>query len=121
MKQLSLSIILLLLINYAQSQAVKNQEYIGTLQLSNKQLITYKITFSETQDGKLEGTSITDIYGKNRTQSVIKGNKGNGGKISFYETVNVSTKSTTVKDEFCYVHVSDARFKTINGKTLDIV
>lgn len=118
MKQLSLTIIFLLLINCAQSQSVKNNEYIGTLRLTNKELITYKINFTETQGGKLEGISITDIYGKNRTQSVIKGNVNGNDKISFYETVNVSSKSTTAKDEFCYVHVSDARLKTVNGKTL---
>lgn len=117
MKQLSLSIILLLLINCAQSQAIKNQEYIGTLQLANKQLITYKVIFTETQGGKLEGTSITDLYGKNRTQSVVKGTMS-GDRISFHETMNVNTKSTTGKDEFCYVHVANARLKTINGKTL---
>lgn len=119
MKQLSITILLALCFNYAQSQSVKFSEFIGTLQLSNKQLITYKINFKENEDGKIEGTSLTDIYGKNRTQSSIKGIVNASAKtISFYETQNISTKSTSGKDEFCYVNVIDARIKSIAEKIL---
>ncbi|MES2779195.1 MAG: hypothetical protein V4651_04770 [Bacteroidota bacterium] len=119
MKQLSLIIFFLLFFNAAQSQGIKSYEYIGTLQLSSKQLITYKISLTEISPGIIEGTSITDIYGKNRTQSVIRGTYNpKANKISFYETKNISSKSTTNKDEFCYVHVSDAGIKSVGGKTI---
>lgn len=119
MKQLSIIMLLVLYFNYAQSQSVSVSEFIGTLQLSNKQTITYKINFHENEDGKIEGTSLTDIYGKNRTQSSIKGMvNGTTNTISFYETQNISTKSISGKDEFCYVNVMDARIKLIAEKTV---
>ena len=118
MKQHSLCIFFFILMNCAHSQIIKSHEYIGTLRLSTKQLITYKINFTESPDGKIEGTSVTDIYGKNRTQSVIKGKIETNGKISFHETANLTTKSTTSKDNFCYVNVLSANLKSIGGKTL---
>jgi hypothetical protein len=45
MKQLSIIMLLVLYFNYAQSQSVSVSEFIGTLQLSNKQTITYKIKY----------------------------------------------------------------------------
>ncbi|MES2559296.1 MAG: hypothetical protein V4590_06125 [Bacteroidota bacterium] len=117
MKQLSLIIFLLLISNCIRSQSIKPSEYIGTLRLSNKQIITYKINFSEISPGKIEGTSVTDIYGKNKTQSIIKGAYNEQKKkFSFYETQNISSRSTTDKNEFCYVHVADADIKIIDGK-----
>jgi hypothetical protein len=119
MKQLSLITLFIIFFNSAQGQDVKVSEYIGTLQLSTKQLITYKLNINEKEDGKFEGTSVTDIYGKNRTQSSIKGTLNTKTKkISFYEIQNISTKSTSGKDEFCYVNVLDARIKSIGGKTI---
>lgn len=94
-------------------------EFIGTLQLSNNELISYKLSFKDLVNGKIEGNSITDIYGEDRTKSVIKGNINfTEQKISFIETANLSTKSKANESDFCYLIVKNASFKTIKGKTI---
>ncbi len=119
MKQNVLFLFSFLLFNTATAQEVKDYEFIGTLQLSNKTLITYKLSFKELSDGIIEGSSLTDIYGQDRTKSIIKGKYTSGNKrISFYETGNLSTKSKSAGNEFCYVHVSNATIKTVSGKTI---
>ena len=119
MKQNVLFLFSFLLFNTSIAQVVKDYEFIGTLQLSNKTLITYKLNFKELSDGIIEGSSLTDIYGEDRTKSNIKGKYTSGSKrISFYETRNLSTKSKSAGSDFCYVHVSNALIKTVSGKTI---
>ena len=72
MKQNVLFLFSFLLFNTSIAQVVKDYEFIGTLQLSNKTLITYKLSFKELSDGIIEGSSLTDIYGEDRTKSNIK-------------------------------------------------
>ncbi len=101
------------------AQINNTYEFIGTLQLSNNELISYKLNFKELANGKIEGNSITDIYGDDRTKSVIKGSINfTEQKISFVETANLSTKSKANESDFCYLIVKNAKFKTAKGKTI---
>lgn len=101
------------------AQINNTYEFIGTLQLSNNELISYKLSFRDLANGKIEGNSITDIYGDDRTKSVIKGNINfTEQKISFVETANLSTKSNANESDFCYLIVKNAKFKTAKGKTI---
>ncbi len=101
------------------AQINNTYEFIGTLQLSNNELISYKLNFKELANGKIEGNSITDIYGDDRTKSVIKGSINfKEQKISFVETANLSTKSKANESDFCYLIVKNAKFKTAKGKTI---
>lgn len=101
------------------AQTNNKYEFVGTLQLSNNELISYKINFTDLGKGKIEGSSISDIYGDDRTKSVLKGNINfTEQKISFIETTNLSTKSKASDDEFCYLTVRNATFKTVRGKTI---
>ncbi len=94
-------------------------EFIGTLQLSNNELISYKLNFTDIGNGKIEGTTISDIYGDDRTKSIVNGNISfTDQKISFIETRNLSTKSKAKDEEFCYLTVRNATFKTVRGKTI---
>ena len=94
-------------------------EFIGTLQLPNARLITYKNEFLEEKNGEITGNSITDIFGPNKTQSIIKGTINHSqNQISFYETENINTKSDAVDSDFCYLHISNARIKSIRNKTI---
>jgi hypothetical protein len=117
------SILLLLLIIFIPylsiSQTDKVYEFAGTLELSTKEIITFKLTFKELNDGKIEGSSLTDIYGIDRTKSTINGNVDwKNKKISFSENINLDTKSSADPSTFCYVHVSNAKIKTTNGKSI---
>jgi hypothetical protein len=76
------------------------------------------------------GTSITDIYGKERTLTSISGSYDTiNERLSFKERSNITTKAKEESNEFCYISVSNARVKkmfnrqvlsgTFNGKMLD--
>lgn len=109
----------ILIFSNCQGQETKKLEFIGTLQMPDGIIITYKLTFKEMPDGKIEGVSITDFYGENNTKSKITGffnNKEN--KISFHETENISTKSSSEANEFCFIHVKNAKIKTVKEKSI---
>lgn len=101
------------------AQNKNTYEFVGTLQLSNNELISYKLNFNDVGKGKIEGSSVSDIYGDDRTKSIVKGNINfKEQKISFIETANLSTKSKAKDNEFCYLTVRNATFKTVRGKTV---
>lgn len=101
------------------SQEVKNLEYIGTLQLSDKTLITFKLNFKELKGGVIQGTSLSDIYGTDRTLSKIEGSISADKKtISFKEVGNVSTKSQADLSTFCFIEVKNAKIKTTKDKSI---
>lgn len=95
------------------------QEYVGTLQLENKEILTVKLNFTQLTNGTLEGSSVTDIYGIDRTKSKIKGKVNTkNNSISFKEISNISTKSNANSNEFCFIEVNNASIKKIKGKSL---
>ncbi len=119
MKKLSLIYLLIFKLTLAYSQNSADYEFIGTLQLPGNEIISYKLNFKEFGNGKLEGFSLTDIYGNDRTKSSIIGNiNTTSQKISFKETNNISTKSNSNESEFCYIQVTNAKIKTLRGKTI---
>ncbi len=94
-------------------------EFMGTLQMPDDIIITYKINFQLKANGDIEGYSLTDFYGENRTKSKITGHwNEEGNKISFDETENLSTKSTSNVDEFCFIHLKNGKIKTMDGKSV---
>ncbi len=119
MKQYLILIISFLIQHHLISQEVKNQEFIGTLQLSGKTLITFKLNFKEWADGSIKGTSLSDIYGADRTVSKIEGSISKDRKtISFKEIGNLSTKSQADIGTFCFIEVKNAKLKTVKDKTI---
>lgn len=109
---------LLLCFNLA-AQVGDTYEFIGTIQLSDKTLLTYKIEFTEQENGKITGKSVTDFSGSHRTESAIKGVLDKSKKkISFEEIENISTKSDFPSDEFCYVHLYNAKIKLGRKKSI---
>jgi hypothetical protein len=105
--------------NAAVAQTVKETEFVGTLQLPGDVIITYKLKYVETGGGRIEGTTTTDFQGTDKTISKIIGNISSGGdKISFQETENISTKSSEDESTFCYIHLNNAKIKTIGNKTV---
>ncbi len=109
MKYLTLFFLLFTsLIGIGQSE---EYEFIGTIQLQDMSLISYKIVFQE-EDGKITGKSISDFAGAHRTESLIEGTLDRKNDIiSFNEVGNISTKSDYPDSTFCYVHLYDAKIK----------
>lgn len=92
---------------------------MGTLQLATQEIISFKLTFKELEGGKIVGSSLTDIFGSDRTASKIIGKiDWKKKKLSFYETENISTKSTAESESFCYLQVDNATIKMVKGKTI---
>lgn len=100
-------------------ETYKKYEYIGTIQLLDKSLITYKIIFEEIGNNQIKGKSITDFSGAHRTESIIEGtiNKKRN-KISFSEKSNISTKSDFEESTFCYIHIYNANIKLKKRKSV---
>jgi hypothetical protein len=122
MKKLRLNILLLTFIfNYFQSvhcQDIKN-EFTGTLQLDSKEIVTFKIQFKVKENGEIEGTSLTDIYGPNRTLSKISGIINiEKNSLSFEEIENINTKSNAEAEEFCFLKVENASLKIDKEKSV---
>ncbi|MDP3928906.1 MAG: hypothetical protein Q8R57_07770 [Bacteroidota bacterium] len=119
MKTICSLIIGLFFFQIAYSQTNKDYELMGTLQLSTQEIISFKLKFKEIENGKIEGSSLTDIFGSDRTASKIKGSVDwKKKKLSFYETENISTKSSAEAASFCYLHVDNASIKMVKGKTI---
>ncbi len=120
MKQITFFLIFnIIFFNCCYGQETTNFEFIGTLQMPDGIVITYKLNFKEIPEGKIEGISITDFYGENNTKSTIIGTYNRKeNKISFRETENISTKSSSDVSEFCFIHVKDAKIKTVKGKSI---
>lgn len=119
MKQYLILIFSFFIQNNLISQEVKKYEFIGTLQLSDKTLITFKLNFKELSGGAIQGTSLSDIYGTDRTLSRIEGSISPDKKtISFKEVGNVSTKSQADLSTFCFIEIKNAKIKTAKDKSI---
>jgi len=93
-------------------------EFIGTIQLIDKSIISYKINFTESDDGRLTGYSLTDFSGEHKTKTKIRGRVDRAKRtISFSETENVLTKSSSDTEDFCYLHVYNAKIKLAKKKS----
>ncbi len=113
--------IFLIVINYSWSFAQTNNEFefAGTIQLVSNEVITYKLNFKKMPNGNIRGTSLTDVYGEDRTSSSIVGSiNEKNNTISFKETKNITTKSTSNEEEFCYIELNNAKIKTVKNKTI---
>lgn len=94
-------------------------EFIGTIQLQDKSIISYKIQFTEYENGEISGTSVTDFSGEHRTESTIRGRiKRDNNTISFSEEGNLNTKSNAQPQDFCYIHLYNAKIKLRKKKSI---
>lgn len=102
--------------SYAQTN---NYEFLGTLQLSDKNLISYKLKFELNEKGNFTGETTTDFSGEHRTVSKVTGTLNKKKKsISFTESKNISTKSNFENANFCFVNVNNALLKMKNNKSV---
>ena len=83
-----------------------NYEFYGALKLNgnDKTLITYWLVFTE-QNGKISGSSVTDLDGAHETKNVISGTYDKSKKqFSFQEREILYTKSKFDENSFCFVN-----------------
>ena len=105
--------------NLTIGQKIQEHSFVGTIQLLDKSMITYKIEFDEMKDGSISGKSVTDFSGPHRTESEITGKiDREENTITFNELSNLTTKSDSPSDDFCYVHLYNARIKLKEKKSL---
>lgn len=118
MKQVAIFLLCFFCIfQYTIAQTGIRYEFAGTLQLKTLELITYKISFDLKEKNQIEGTSVTDIYGDERTITSISGTFDTiKGLLSFYESENISSKAKT--DQFCFVHCKQLKLRNTLGKTI---
>lgn len=103
---------------YCKAQT-NNYEFIGTLQLTDKNLISYKLKFNLNENGTFTGETTTDFSGEHRTVSKVSGTLNKKKKtISFAESKNISTKSNFENTNFCFVNVNNALLKIKNNKSI---
>jgi len=104
-------------INFAQQE--NKNSYVGYITTENKQTITYQLVFEIQIDNSITGESITDIYGKDKTKSIITGNyNAQKNTLSFKEIQNSTTKSKALKEEFCFIESQDLQLKKIGDKKI---
>ena len=110
---------ILLAVVISQGQKIDEHSFVGTIQLMDKSMITYKIEFDEMEDGSIQGKSITDFSGPHRTESKITGKLNRKeNTITFNELSNLTTKSDSPSNDFCYVHLYNAKIKLKEKKSL---
>lgn len=96
-------------------QSIENYDFIGTLILENKALISYRVQF-DIYNSEIIGYSFTDLNGTHETKSKIKGIYDEKEKnIIIKESEILYTKSNEIEDIFCFIHI-DARIKLKNNK-----
>jgi len=96
----------------------EKQEYIGMIRTNEGQIVSYKLIFSIAENGKIEGKTISDFYGKNCTESIIEGEINfKENLISFKEIKNITTKAKVDPAIFCFVVVNNLKLETIQNKT----
>jgi len=101
----------------AYGQQSADYEFLGTLQITGGELITYKLVFNEIGENKISGTSTTDLFGPDKTSSKIVGTlSSDKSKITVRETENIYTKSSAHDSVFCYIHITNARIKHVANK-----
>jgi hypothetical protein len=118
-KQIVCLLIIILGYTSIEAQVPNIISLIGTLQLADNTIITYKISYEETATSAIKGNSLTDIYGADKTVTAIEGRINHKEKkISFKETANISTQSKSDEAMFCFIEVVDARIREVAGKTI---
>jgi len=113
-----LSLVSFLMAFNSPEAVVEEHEFVGTIQLIDKSIISYKVNFVENNDGTIEGYSITDFSGDHKTKTKIRGKiDRKKNLISFSETENILTKSSSESEEFCYIHIYNAKLKLKKKKS----
>ena len=113
------ALIFLFISNLSIGQKIQEHSFVGTIQLLDQSMITYKIEFDEMKDGSISGKSITDFAGAHRTESAITGKiNREENTITFNELSNLTTKSDSPLDDFCYVHLYNAKIKIKDKESL---
>jgi hypothetical protein len=94
------------LTSYLSVYSQVNYEFYGALKLNgnDKQMITYKLIFTENK-GKINGYTVTDLDGPHETKNSISGFYDKKNKIfSFQEEEILYTKSKFDENSFCFVN-----------------
>ncbi|MDZ7847580.1 MAG: hypothetical protein U5L96_12880 [Owenweeksia sp.] len=97
----------------------ENYELAGTLKTDGNLLVPIKINIEINSDGTVTGSSVTNFYSEDKTESKITGQVDFKNQVlSFAEVQNISTSSDANDDEFCYIRVERLPWKQSKSKTI---
>ena len=114
-KYIKLPILFFIFSNICFGQIEEN--FVGILRTNLNDVLTYKISYQLSNDGKVKGESITDFSGKDKTISKIEGNfNSKKSELTFKETQIIKTHSNS--KEFCYIQANKLEIEEKNGKKI---
>lgn len=100
------------------AQNIKEHNFLGTLMLENKQIISFSLDLKE-KDGSVNGFSLTNIGTTDETKSEITGLYFKKDKsFQLAESQIISTKSESDINSFCFINMN-LRLKGILNKRLE--
>jgi len=113
MQLIKSSILLYLLLLHIFSFGQESYRFIGFIKTQETGIVPYKISFRIDSSDSIFGESYFDFNGSSNTTSIIKGKTDAKRKsISFVEIRNVSSKSSSEQNDFCYLKVNDLKIKS---------
>lgn len=100
------------------AQEKLHHEFVGTIRLEDKSIISYKIILDESEDGTFTGKSISDFSGEHRTETSLRGRMNRKrNQISFQEIEDLNTKSDYPSTDFCYIYMYNAKLSLKRRKS----
>ncbi len=115
-----LIILLTVTIGFSNGQnKINTKDFIGMLKMQDSTTLSFKLNYTADSSGKLKGYTLTDLYGENKTKALITGELDEKkGLISFKELKNITTVSKVDESSFCFIELTNGKFKTRGNKTI---
>lgn len=96
--------IIMLLCQISYAQMSEDFSFLGILQTTDRQVMTYKIDLT-IKEGKVSGTSLMDLNGPNATTSSISGTYNYKTNILSYAEDKVLSSKAPLDGDFCFISV----------------
>ena len=97
--------ILILLSHFSFAQMSEDFSFIGVLQTTDRQMMTYKIEVT-INDGIVSGSSLMDIDGPNATTSSLTGTYDYKTKLLSFTEDKVLSSKAPLDGDFCFISVA---------------
>ncbi len=101
------------------SQNITKFEFVGTITVTDGDVMSYKVVFNQGHNNEISGYSITDYYGKNSTQTSIVGKYDTiNNVLIFNELANIKTKADVTNSTFCYISTEKLKIRNVKGNKI---
>lgn len=97
----------------------QDYEFIGFLKNEQIGIVSFRLNFNITKGDSIEGVSVYDFNGKQRTSSKIRGLLNlKKGILSFQEYDNLASRLNLSGEEFCFINAENLKFKKSKSNTI---